>query len=175
MTAAIRRYGPANQDAVQALFVRVNRELAPPAMRAAFEDYIALSIRTEIGRIGDYYQPADRAGFWLCHDQDVLVGMFGIERQDDATAELRRMYVAPEARRRGIAHVMLGHAEQFCRKAGYRTLILSTSELQPAAVALYRAADYRLEREEIATTASNKMVGGNLRRYYFKKDLMAPP
>jgi len=48
---------------------------------------------------------------------------------------------------------------------------LSTSELQHAALALYRQAGYFLLREEVAETASNKTVGGGIRRYYFAKTL----
>jgi putative acetyltransferase len=50
-------------------------------------------------------------------------------------------------------------------------LELSTSELQPAALALYRDAGYRLVREEIAEQASNKTLGGGIRRFYFAKCL----
>jgi putative acetyltransferase len=34
---------------------------------------------------------------------------------------------------------------------------------------LYRSAGYRLVREAIAGDASNKTVGGGIRRYYFEK------
>ena len=49
--------------------------------------------------------------------------------------------------------------------------VLSTSELQDAALALYRGAGYALIREEIAQASSNKMVGGGVCRYYFEKTL----
>ena len=55
---------------------------------------------------------------------------------------------------------MLRHAEQTCRDAGYATLTLSTSELQPAALAFYRQSGYRLGKEEAADTQSNKTIGG---------------
>jgi len=48
---------------------------------------------------------------------------------------------------------------------------LSTSELQYAALALYRQAGYLLLREEVAEMESNKTVGGAIRRYYFAKTL----
>ncbi len=169
--AAIRPYTDADQAAVLSLFTQVNRALAPPDRRSDFEDYIALSILQELGRIPDYYRPEDGAGFWICEQDGQLLGMFGIERHNTTTAELRRMYVASQWRRRGLARAMLTHAEQTCRAAGYRHLVLSTSELQPAAIALYQAQAYRLVREEVAIAASNKTVGGHLRRFHFAKDL----
>jgi putative acetyltransferase len=66
---------------------------------------------------------------------------------------------------------MLLFAEAESRRLGGRCLELSTSELQPAALELYRRAAYLLVREEIAEQASNKTVGGGIRRYYFEKRL----
>jgi putative acetyltransferase len=48
---------------------------------------------------------------------------------------------------------------------------LSTSELQPAALELYQHAEYRLLNEAVAEQASNKTLGGGIRRYYFEKFL----
>ena len=58
-----------------------------------------------------------------------------------------------------------------CRRRGFRCLELSTSELQPAALALYRSSGYALVREVIAEDISNKTVGGGIRRYYYDKAL----
>ena len=44
MSFAIRRYADADHAAVRDLFIRVNRELAPPALREAFESYIERSL-----------------------------------------------------------------------------------------------------------------------------------
>ena len=54
---------------------------------------------------------------------------------------------------------------------GVARLDLSTAEIQEAALALYRNAGYRLVREEVAETASNKIVGSGLRRFHFEKRL----
>ncbi len=122
---SIRRYAEKDGPAVRALFIQVNRELAPSAMRDQFELYIARALREEIDRIEAYY--AERKGsFWIAEDSTGLLGTFGLERVDKGTAELRRMYVAPRARRCGIARMMLEHAERVCRDAGYDALVLST-------------------------------------------------
>lgn len=66
---------------------------------------------------------------------------------------------------------MLRVAEDYCRERDARTLVLSTSELQPAALRLYEAAGYDLVEEVVAEEASNKTVGGGIRRYHFRKRL----
>jgi putative acetyltransferase len=81
------------------------------------------------------------------------------------------MYVDPSMRRGGIGRLMLRFGEDECRRLKVRRLELSTSELQPAALKLYRNAGYRLVREAIAERASNKTLGGGIRRYYFEKIL----
>ncbi|MCB8838232.1 GNAT family N-acetyltransferase [Aurantimonas sp. VKM B-3413] len=156
--------------AVRDLFVTVNRALAPPDRRAAFEDYIARSIAAEIGRIADYYR--ERHGsFRLAIEGDRLRGMYGLEATGPGRMELRRMYVAPDFQRRGLARRMLADAEAVCRATGSTVLELSTSELQQPALALYRGAGFDLLREEIAETGSNKTIGGGIRRFHFEKRL----
>lgn len=166
----IRTYQARDATAVRALFIAVNRAMAPEAMCETFEAYIEQSLREEIDRIEPYY--SERNGsFWVAEEEGELVGMFGLEQAGAQAAELRRMYVAPAARRRGIARAMLAHAEETARRSGCRRLVLSTSELQPAALALYRASGFTLLREELAQDRTNKTVGGGLRRFYFSKQL----
>jgi GNAT superfamily N-acetyltransferase len=171
---AIRRYAESDHAAVRDLFIAVNRELAPLDLRAAFESYIERSLKEEIDRLSDYY--ADKQGaFFVAHEGETLVGMFGLEGLGTQAAELRRMYVAVSFRKRGLARVMLEHAEHVCREARTPMLTLSTSELQQAALAFYRNVGYRLAREETAAAQSNKTIGGDIRRYHFEKDLVGAP
>jgi GNAT superfamily N-acetyltransferase len=57
-------------------------------------------------------------------------------------AEVKRMYVAPEGRRRGLARLMLAHLEVTARDAGAEVMILETGTAQPEAIALYLASGY---------------------------------
>jgi putative acetyltransferase len=158
--------------AVRELFETVNRSLARPGMEDAFEAYIARSRAAEIDRIAAYYAEHDGA-FWVLRDGDgdhALVGTFGLERAAADACELRRMYVAPAARRRGLARFMLEQAERFAVERGFSRMVLSTSELQMAALALYQNAGYRLVREEAGEGPSHKVLGG-LRRFHLEKAL----
>jgi putative acetyltransferase len=166
----VRAFAAEDAGQVRELFIRVNRLLAPPDLKEAFEGYIVLSLREEIDRIADYYAERD-GGFWVAMDGGRVVGMFGLEPSSPTALELRRMYVDPDARRRGIARMMLRHAEDEGRRRGCSSLELSTSELQGDALSLYRHAEYELIREEVAQSASNKTLGGGIRRFYFAKRL----
>lgn len=170
MSMEIRDFRPDDAVAVRALFIRVNRLLAPARMKEAFESYIARSLAEEIDGIADYYSER-KGGFWVADGGGRIVGMFGLEPSGPDAMELRRMYVDPDVRRQGIARRMLDFAEQECRRRKRFRMDLSTSELQAEALALYRNAGYELVREEIALAASNKTLGGGIRRYHFTKAL----
>lgn len=167
----VRAFTQVDATAVRDLFITVNLQLAPNHLRQAFKDYIALSLREEIDHIKDYYDEK-QGGFWVAHADNKLVGMFGLEPSSTNAMELRRMYVAPTARRQGIARAMLQFAEAECQRRHRPRMTLSTSELQGDALSLYRNSGYKLDREDVAGTASNKTVGGGIRRFHFSKDLL---
>lgn len=168
----IRPYREDDRSAVIALFTRINRELSTPETGAAFETYIAHSIDEEIGQIDRFYDTAMGNSFWIAERTGQLIGMFGLERLREGVVELRRMYVDPEIRRQGLARKMLAHAEAVAIAAGYRRMELSTSELQEAALGLYRRSGFGGETEYVAEDASHKTIGGGIRRYVFFKDLV---
>jgi len=171
--ADIRPFQPGDAAAVTALFVRINRALAPEGSDEAFERYIERSIEDEIGKIPAYYDGARNAGFWVAMQDRRLAGFFGLEPCGAGAVELRRMYVAPEFRRRGIARRLLARAESIALEMGYRRIDLSTSELQAAALALYRHAGYEEIGETVAEEQSHKTIGGGIHRYQFAKRLGA--
>ncbi len=59
-------------------------------------------------------------------------------------AEIKRMYVAPQARRRGVARALLGALEADAHRLGYRGLILETGTRQPEAMALYESSGWSI-------------------------------
>jgi GNAT superfamily N-acetyltransferase len=73
-------------------------------------------------------------------DQPVCGG--GLKRLPDGAAELKRMYVVPAARRRGLARALLGALEAAARALGYNVVRLDTGPRQPHAQALYEASGY---------------------------------
>jgi GNAT superfamily N-acetyltransferase len=66
----------------------------------------------------------------------------GVKGLGDGAAEIKRMFVVPAARRRGVARRLLGALEDSARELGYAVVRLDTGPLQPHAQALYEAAGY---------------------------------
>jgi putative acetyltransferase len=76
---------------------------------------------------------------WL---DDEPVGCGTLRRLGDDQAEIKRMYVAPAARRRGVARAILRVLEDEARQRDIGALILETGERQPEAIALYESAGF---------------------------------
>ncbi|MCA0146513.1 GNAT family N-acetyltransferase [Blastococcus sp. LR1] len=56
--------------------------------------------------------------------------------------EIKRVYVVPGFRRRGVAQVVMAELEATAARAGHRSVVLNTGDKQPEAVELYRALGY---------------------------------
>jgi GNAT superfamily N-acetyltransferase len=64
------------------------------------------------------------------------------ESYSDGDAELKRMYVVPEARGLGLARRILAALEDDARAAGRTRMVLETGIMQPEAIGLYTSAGY---------------------------------
>lgn len=60
----------------------------------------------------------------------------------DGDAEIKRMYVAPDVRGRGLARALLAELERTAAAAGRRRMVLETGQAQPEAIALYLSSGY---------------------------------
>lgn len=58
------------------------------------------------------------------------------------TAEVKRMYVSPTVRGRGLARQMLAHLEADAAEHGAQAMVLETGLAQPEAIALYESSGY---------------------------------
>ncbi|CAM5438217.1 N-acetyltransferase [Streptomyces xanthochromogenes] len=84
------------------------------------------------------YDPEGRpvaTGGWRSQDANE-------ENYRDGDAELKRMYVVPEARGRGLARRILASLEADARAAGRTRMVLETGTKQPEAITLYTSTGY---------------------------------
>ena len=82
-------------------------------------------------------------GYVLLREDGRAVAGGGIKRLALGVAEIKRMYVVPEARSRGHARRLLAELEAAAADAGYWRVRLDTGAEQPHARALYESAGYR--------------------------------
>ncbi|MCW2678152.1 MAG: Acetyltransferase family protein [Modestobacter sp.] len=102
------------------------------------------------GRYGPDSEPgvkpsaADVAVVLVATDDDgAPVGCGALRPLGADSAEIKRMYVVPRARGRGLSKTVLAGLEAEALARGWTTLRLETGPAQPEAVALYTGAGYR--------------------------------
>jgi GNAT superfamily N-acetyltransferase len=125
--------------------------------RTAGDDPDAVAfVAAMVDEVGQMYEPglsrsrttpADfcppGAGFLLLLGQDGRpVAGGGIKRLDDRACEIKRMYVVPQARGRGVGRELLAALESFARDLGYAVVRLDTGAKQPHAQRMYERAGY---------------------------------
>ena len=71
------------------------------------------------------------------------IGCGALKFHTGAPAELKRMWVAPEARGLGLGRRLLGELERYARDAGVEVLRLETNRALNEAIDLYRRSGYR--------------------------------
>ena len=81
--------------------------------------------------------------FIVGYEDDVAVCCGGVKRLPDGACEIKRMFVVPQARGRGVAGELLVALEDAARALGYTTARLDTGPKQPHAERMYRRAGYR--------------------------------
>ncbi|MCL2417905.1 MAG: GNAT family N-acetyltransferase [Conexibacteraceae bacterium] len=84
--------------------------------------------------------PAGR--FIVGYDAGRAVCCGGIKRLAEGICELKRMYVVPDARGRGVARALLVELEDRARALGYAVARIDTGPRQSAARHLYESAGY---------------------------------
>jgi drug/metabolite transporter (DMT)-like permease/GNAT superfamily N-acetyltransferase len=127
--------------------VRVLRTTAPDAASLLqsyaeeMEERFAGREPCRVDTAADEYVPP-QGTFLVVYEDEQPIGCAGIRRLPDGTGELKRMYVAPDARGRGVGRRLLEQLEDEARALGYKRLRLDTGSQLNEAKALYRSAGW---------------------------------
>lgn len=99
-----------------------------------FQDF-----ESELADLAAHYSaPAGTLLLAYVAGQQEAVGTVGVRRFDDDVAELKRMYIQPVGRGRGLGRLLAERAVDFARAAGYRVIRLDSDQAtMPEANALY--------------------------------------
>jgi putative acetyltransferase len=75
---------------------------------------------------------------------ETAVGCGAFKKFGDESVEIKRMFVAPENRGKGIAVEILTELENWAAELNYEFAVLETGKKQPEAVRLYEKSGYEL-------------------------------
>lgn len=80
----------------------------------------------------------------IVRDTSGPVGCGAFKPHEGDAVEIKRMYVPPSQRNRGIASTVLSELEAWAFELDFRRCVLETGENQPEAIALYRTSGYHV-------------------------------
>jgi GNAT superfamily N-acetyltransferase len=99
------------------------------------------------GRDAAVVEPAEflapRGIFLVAEVDDVPAGCGAWRALSSGVAEIKRVYVEPSFRRRGLAQLIVAELEEGAARAGHGSVVLNTGHEQPEALALYANLGYR--------------------------------
>jgi putative acetyltransferase len=130
-----------------------------PKFDAAICDII-IQVGTEFGAIGDGFGPSDqevkamsqhydianRSQYWVALLNNKVVGGCGLAafNKHNDIAELRKLFLLPEARGLGIGKALTLESLSFARQAGYKKCYLDTLETMSTAIQMYKNMGFEL-------------------------------
>jgi len=132
---------------VQELFLEYANSLGFSLCFQSFDQELA-------GLPGDYAPPEGR--LLLAEYEGKLAGCVALHKIDDDVCEMKRLYLRPAFRGKGLGRVLTEEILRQARAIGYRRLRLDTvGPVMKDAVAMYRRLGFR----EIAPYRENPMAG----------------
>jgi GNAT superfamily N-acetyltransferase len=128
-------------------FERCDPEEAPAsellaAMRAELNDVYETFSRLDNPPLAPAELRAPGGAYVVGYEGAVAVAGGGVRRLSRTVGEIKRMYVRPAARSRGVAAALLGALERAARSLGYEAVRLDTGPKQVHALRMYRRAGY---------------------------------
>ena len=144
----IRLYRPRDYAAVREVFSHAQDDFAQSylhsdADRQELGDYVEGALNRDLADIQRSYLEHPGSNFWVAQKDGATVGCIGAYQRGHEEAEIRRLAVSRDARRLGIASLLLDHAEAFCRDYGYARTTAWTYNHMPGAIAFLRGRGYR--------------------------------
>ena len=139
------------------VFLCHNRDLGISIASEPFDSQDAQQLVAALdANLAELYPPEQRFGpnlkpqhledgrgtFLVARDDGRAVGCGAIRLIDSTTAEVKRMYVEPDHRGKGIARGVLARLEAAAQQLGAKRLVLETGTHSPDAIALYRGAGF---------------------------------
>ena len=96
--------------------------------------------------VAGYFECKD-SGFWVAQYEEWIVGMIGVQRLNDNSAEIRRLRVRDSYRRNGIGTQLMLHAIEFCKEKQFLKVVLDVRIERSPAIKLFDSFGFLHGRE----------------------------
>ena len=130
--------------------VAVVRELVAEYANALGVDLSFQDLDHELATLDEFYDL-----ILVADDDDRVAGCVALRRIDDATCEMKRLYVRPDFRGHNLGRQLATHIIDAGRKRGYQRMRLDTLPTMTSAIPLYKSLGFI----EIAPYRFNPIAG----------------
>lgn len=148
-TIISKAISPGDIELVKSLFLAHEKELAEDACFHGFD--------AEMKNIQNIYS-APTGALLLAINNGDAVGVVGMVASNDKTAEMKRLYVKPEWRGRGVGRMLCEEVLNAAKNASYSYMRLETLFRLEAAISLYLEYGFKIEDESKAKRDKNICV-----------------
>lgn len=103
--------------------------------------------------------------FWVAEDQvnQKIVGSIGLKKIDESTGKVKALRVHLEYRGKGLAKSLMETFEKYCKKNGYKEIVLGVNAKSIPAIQLYESLGFIRDFE--------KQINQSINAIYYKKQL----
>ena len=145
-----------------AMLLQADFEKHLPLIREIFEEYARSlgfdlhfqEFQKEVAELpGDYGPPEGR--LILAMEDDKIAGCVALRKLEEGVCEMKRLYVRPDYRGKGIGKELAKTIIEEARKIGYQRMRLDTVPFMTEAIALYQSFGF----EEIEPYRYNPIEG----------------
>ena len=130
--------------------------------------YLAVIDGEDHAFYAQYNKTGDMKNVVVAYEKEKAVGCGAFKEYKPDIMEVKRMYVLPAHREKGIASLILKELENWCAELGCKKCILETGKKQKDAIALYQKKGYKV----IPNFGQYKNIGNSI--CFEKKINMGP-
>ena len=116
-----------------------------------FQKLVALldeTLKIKDGADHDFYSQYNKLdtinNVVVCYQDDIAIGCGAFKEFNSNTVEIKRMFVHPDFRGKGIASKVLKELELWANELNYTGCVLETGKNNPEAIALYNKSGYEI-------------------------------
>jgi putative acetyltransferase len=80
----------------------------------------------------------------VAYENNIAIGCGAFKQFDEESVEIKRMYVLPNQRGKGVAVEILNELEAWAKEIGFTKYVLETSKVLTSAVRLYQKIGYQI-------------------------------
>lgn len=129
---------------MERVMIRTARDEDLTALRELFQESIIEGLvgdndtGADIDNLHEgYFADEGQSGFWVAVYDNLVIGMIGVQKMAENSAEVRRLRVRNAYRRRGIGALLMERALAFCKRQGYLKVVLDVRIERGPAIALF--------------------------------------